>query len=103
MGNTDGIRSQRLAPWTSGIELDFNETTFTPGMAKREGAVFAGAPMVQGQWDGTGTPDVLTFVRGANLSGHWYANFDPYQGSIVFWITPEWDGEAPVPTEQPTN
>jgi len=65
-------------------------------MAKRMGpGPFAAAPIVQGNWDGTGTPDVLSFLRGTVMlpAGRaWYDNIDPYQGSIVFWITPEWDG-----------
>ena len=56
--------------------------TFTPGMAKRAGTVFAAAPMVQGNWDGSGTPDLLSFARGNDIMpvGLWYDQFDPYQG-----------------------
>ena len=68
-------------------------TTFTPGMAKRTApGPFAAAPIVQGDWDGTGVPDVLSFVRGNQIAKHWYDNLDPYQGSIVIWLTPEWNG-----------
>jgi len=69
--------------------LKFNQSlaTFTPSMAKRTGpGPFAAAPIVQGNWDGSGTPDVLTFPRGdllGNPTGNWYANFDMYQGSTV--------------------
>jgi len=77
--------------------LKFNQSlaTFTPSMAKRTGpGPFAAAPIVQGNWDGSGTPDVLTFPRGdllGNPTGNWYANFDMYQGSVVWWLTPEHD------------
>ena len=67
--------------------------TFTPGMAKRTSAgPFETAPIVQGKWDGTGTPDNILFGQGSQISRDWYANFDPYQGSLICWFTPEWDG-----------
>lgn len=69
---------------------------FSPGMAKRTSAgPFATAPSVAGKLDGTGTPDALTFPRGAllgNQTEYFYANFDPYQATIPLWIVPEWDG-----------
>ena len=80
-------REEQLAP----LVFNAGKTTFTPSMAKRAGAVFAGAPIVQGKgnWDGAGTPDVLTFSRGSQIVGNWYDNFDPYQGGgFVMW-TPE--------------
>ncbi len=75
------------------LDFDLDEQTFTPGMAKRAGpGPFAAAPIVQGNWDGSGVGDVLSFPRGSlvgNRTGYWYANFDPYQGSVVCWWTPE--------------
>jgi len=77
--------------------FDPDLVTFTPAMDKRiSPGPFYTAPIVQGKWDGTGTPGVVTFPRGdqvGNATEVRYANFDPYQGSIVFWITPEWDGD----------
>lgn len=74
--------------------------TFTASMAKRTApGPFATAPIVQGKLDGTGTPDALSFSRGellGNQMQYLYADFDPYQGSIVFWITPEWNGNDGV-------
>ena len=76
------------------FNLDTALATFTAKMAKRTApGPFAAAPIVQGKFDGSGTPDVLSFSRGSQMSSNWYDNFDPYQGSIVFWITPEWDGD----------
>ena len=66
-----------------------NEHTFVAGMAKREGTIFAGAPIVQGLWDGSGVPDVLTFPRGDQIINNWYANFDPYQGGAFLTFKPE--------------
>jgi hypothetical protein len=78
-----------LKPW----DFNPNLVSFTPGMAKRATSVFAAAPIVQGKRDGTGTPDVLTFPQGAApIAGWFYPNLDTYQGSIVFRITPEWNG-----------
>jgi len=61
-------------------------------MAKRATSVFAAAPIVQGKRDGSGVPDTITAGRGTQVVGNWYQNFDPYQGSISFRITPEWMG-----------
>ena len=83
----------RMRPVRSPLQYLDHEHTFTPGMAKREGpGPFAGAPIVQGRWDGTGTPDTLTFPFSTEISGLFRSNMDFYQGSIVFWITPEWSG-----------
>lgn len=74
------------------FDLDLDLVVFTPGMAKRAGGVFAAAPIIQGKWDGTGTPDVLSLVRGnliGNQAGVWYDNFDPYQGGGFADWTPE--------------
>jgi hypothetical protein len=74
--------------------FDFNPAlaTFTPSMAKRTTAVFNAAPIAQGNRDGTGTPDIMSATRGSQVFGNWYGNLDSYQGTIVFWITPEWNG-----------
>jgi len=67
--------------------------TFTPNMAKRNSAgPFAAGPIVQGKMDGSGTSDLLSNTRGNNIAGNYYQNLDGDQGSIVFWITPEWNG-----------
>jgi len=75
--------------------LYFNDgrVTFTPSMATRAGTVFAAAPIVQGKFDITGVSDVLSFVRGDAVSGNWYDNTDPYQGTIILWVTPEFEGD----------
>lgn len=66
--------------------------TFTPGMAKRNSAgPFASGVLVQGKWDST-LPDTLTMPNGSVISGNFYPNIDVDQGSVVFWITPEWNG-----------
>ena len=79
-------------------DFDLNDITFTPGMAKRTGQAAFDVAMMgpQGKWDGTGTPDIVTFPRGTllgNQAQFFYSNLDMYQGSISFWITPEWDGD----------
>lgn len=75
--------------------FDFNASadTFTPAMAKRNSAgPFAAGPMVQGNLDGSGTSDYMRVSPGTAINGYFYPNFDEYQGTIVFWITPEWNG-----------
>ena len=70
--------------------------TFTPNMDKRNSAApFAAGALVQGKYTpvgGASESDALYFSRGNQISGDYYQNFDSTQGSIVFWVTPEWDG-----------
>lgn len=77
--------------------FNLGDSIFTPAMAKRTSpGPFETAPIYQGDWDGSGVPDVVTFPRGAQLGNPTYfvySNIDPYQGTVMFWITPEWDGD----------
>lgn len=76
--------------------FDLNDITFADDMRVGAGqAAFDAAPIFQGDWDGTGTPDVVSFPRGdllGNQAQLFYANFDPYQGNASFWAIPEWAG-----------
>ena len=73
--------------------FDLGLTTFTIGMAKRlSPGPFETAPIVQGNLDGTGTPDIVTFPRGdplGNVVSPFYSNFDQFQGTAVKWWTAE--------------
>jgi hypothetical protein len=86
------------ADFVYGFSLD--DITFTPAMAVRAGqAAFDAAPIFQGDWDGSGTPDVVSFPRGdllGNQTEYFYSNFDPYQGAISFWCKPEWAGNDSI-------
>ena len=97
MGMLHGTRRALLGGGKKHIlKFDASLSTFTPSMAVRAGTVFAGAPIVQRKFDGTGTPDTLTLARGSlvgNAAALFYDNFDPNQGTIVFDITPEWEGD----------
>lgn len=85
---------RRLGGSVTPLDFDSSAVTFTAAMSIRAApGPFAGAPIVQGDWDGTGTGDVLSFPRGDQVSGNWYDNLDKNQLSVVFWITPEWDGD----------
>ena len=85
-----------LVPAASGLpafKFDPALASFTPSMAKRSTDVFAAAPIVQGNLDGSGTPDYIGINIGDKISDGWYECFDQNQGSIAFFITPEWDGD----------
>ena len=75
------------------MNLGTGVTTFTANMAKRNSAgPFAAGPLVQGKLaDGTSS-DIISFSPGSQISGLFNRNFDAYQGSVVFWVTPEWNG-----------
>ena len=75
------------------FDFDLGALTFTPSMAKRAGGTFAAAPIVQGKWDGTGTGDTLLTQANTTIFDRFRDIVDVYQGTISFWITPEWDGD----------
>lgn len=74
--------------------FDLGLTTFTPYMAKRSSAApFAAGVLLQGKRDGTsGVHDDIQAGFGSNPAPGFWSNWDLSQGSIVFWITPEWGG-----------
>ena len=77
---------QKLAGGIPTFNLDLALSTFTARMAKRTApGPFAAAPIVQGNFDGSGQPDILTAIRGNQVSGSFYDNLDGNQGSIVLW------------------
>ena len=104
--NKYGLAGERLTDFglagaAGGGIIPFNFdpalVTFTPSMAKRTApGPFAAAPIVQGKFDGSGVPNMLSYSRGSQISGNFYSTLDTNQGSIVFWITPEWDGNNGV-------
>jgi hypothetical protein len=75
------------------FRFDKDLATFTAGMATRNsGGPFAAGVLVQGKMDGTGTGDRIYLSPGTAINGYFYQNIDAYQGSVVFWVTPEWNG-----------
>ncbi len=70
--------------------------TFTPSMAKRNSAgPFAAGFMSQGSLSGTNADSIQLPAPNQPseiISGYFAKNMDQNQGSIVFWITPEWNG-----------
>ncbi len=68
-------------------------STFTPTMGKRNSyGPFALGPIIQGKLNAIGSTDSLTYPKGTQVASDFYTSVDPNQGSIVFWITPEWNG-----------
>jgi hypothetical protein len=43
--------------------------------------------------DATGTGDTLIAGNGSQIAGSFYQGIDEEQGSVVFWVTPEWNGD----------
>lgn len=79
------------------LPYDADVATWTAGMDKRDTSAmgpFAAGAIYQGLWEVDGTPDELSFPRGDAITGKFYANLDPYQGTVVFWVTPEWEDDA---------
>ena len=81
------LGGKKLRPF----DFDLGALTFVAGMAKRAGGTFAGAPIVQGKWDSTSVCDTVMFGA-TEIFGDFYNTLDSMQGTISFWITPEWDG-----------
>lgn len=104
MGMLHGTRRALLGGGKRHIlKADLSLMDFTESMAIRAGTVFEGAPIVQGKFDGTGTPDSLTLARGSlvgDASALFYDNFDSNQGTFVYWWTPEKDRDAAVTMEE---
>lgn len=74
--------------------FNYNNTldTFTAKMAKRNSAgPFAAGAIVQGDKERVLVPDVINY-SGSTINGGFSTVHDSQQGSIVFWITPEWNG-----------
>lgn len=68
--------------------------TFTPGAVKVDpSGPFAAAPLAQSDVDGA-QADIFSYPRGTQIVGHWYANFDGYQGGGTCYWTPEFDAAA---------
>lgn len=88
-----GLSALQVQPFGGGlIPFDFDPAliVWSDDMAKRAiGNVFTTAPIVQGKWDNSGTPDELTFPRGDQIHGDFYANFGGNQAGINCWYTPE--------------
>lgn len=86
------LRGRPASSGPTPFDFDAASVTFTPKMAKRTApGPFAAAPIVQGKWTPS-SGDSVVVSRGTLVSGSFYTNFDAYQGSIVFWVTPEWNG-----------
>ncbi|MFH1812095.1 MAG: hypothetical protein ABIJ09_25375 [Pseudomonadota bacterium] len=68
--------------------------TLTPAMSRRaSGGPFAVATGIQGavRADICTRGDAIAVARGSYLGRSFYQHFDPTQGSLVVWISPEWD------------
>ena len=73
--------------------FDLSQVTFTPYMDKRlSSGPFETAPIVQNSWSSLGVGDTIYYSSGSKILDKFYTTIDDYQGSITFWITPEWDG-----------
>ena len=75
------------------VNYNSSADTFTAGMSKRNSAgPFAAGIMKQSKWVDASKSDVVGYSPGTDLASEFRQYFDFNQGSIVFWITPEWNG-----------
>lgn len=91
---------QSLGLPTFGFSADL--VTFTPIMAKRNApGPFAAAPITQGNYDGSGACDQMRWANTivSNPAQGQSNALDSYQGSIVFWWTPENSRDATLADE----
>lgn len=67
--------------------------TFTGKMVKRNSTgPFAAGPIAQGKWSSPVASDAITYSQTAQIAGSFYNIYDPYRGTVVLWVTPEWNG-----------
>lgn len=77
------------------ISLNSGTTSFTVAMAKRKPATgpFAAGVIPQGKWGvGDTGGDTITVPGAVTIGSNFRTYLDQDQGSIVFWVTPEWNG-----------
>lgn len=83
--------------YASSITIDPNSLTFTPNVAKRiSHGPFSVGVFVQGDPGNQDalTDDVVAYGRGILIGGNFYQTFDPSQGTIVLWWTPEFSSNS---------
>jgi hypothetical protein len=79
--------------------FDYSKTTFTAAMAKRNSAgPFAAGVVSQGNRAASASAmDVVSYTDGTKIAGtYFYPRTDYSQGTVVFWVTPEWNGNEAV-------
>jgi hypothetical protein len=89
-----GYVLNQIAGLAKALKFSATAASFTAGMAKRlpPAGPFAAALVVQGKAADASASDTVVVSRGTQISGNFYANFDPTQGDISLWFTPEWAG-----------
>jgi len=71
--------------------------SFDPAMTKRwtnaiDGGPFHVAPLIQASDEGAcSRGDAIVVDKGLRIGGTFFDRFDSAQGTIVFWVTPEWN------------
>lgn len=88
------VMSSRVFNWPT-WDFDPDTVIFDPGMAIRNtsGPLTKGI-MIQGNFDGSGVPDVVSWSRGNQVNGNFYDLIDMYQFSLAKWIIPEKSRDA---------
>jgi len=88
MSTLIGTRRALLGSREKALDFDPGLVTFTAGMAKRTGTVFAAAPIVQGDNLGYGA-DAIVSTSSSTIAGYFSSFVDNYQGTVVLFYTPE--------------
>jgi hypothetical protein len=89
-----GYVLNQIAGLAKSLKYGASAVTHTARMATRlpPTGPFAAALVVQGKLGASNANDFISLTPGTAISGYFYPKIDMYQGTVVLWITLEWNG-----------